>query len=61
MAKKLSIDKPVVHFTEHGDRYIYVDDLFRSEAARKAIADMARIGRKKDTSNTPRKDDGIRS
>ena len=55
MTKKSSIDKPIVHFTKHGDRYVYIDDLFRSEAARKAIADMARIGRKKDTSNIPRK------
>lgn len=53
--KPAAHDKPVVHFTKQGERYVDVGELLRSDAARKAIKSMIRIG-SKDGPSSNRKD-----
>ena len=36
-------DKPVVHFTKQGERYVDAGELLRSDAAKKAIESMMQI------------------
>lgn len=56
MAKKTISDKPVVHFTEQGDRYVRIDDLFKSKAAREALDGMVQISNKQQNpANMPEK------
>ena len=53
--KPAADDKPVVHFTKQGERYVDAGELLRSDAAKKAIKSMIRIGSKDGSSNN-RKD-----
>ena len=49
--KPAAHDKPVVHFTKQGERYVDAGELLRSDAAKKAIKSMIRIGSKGDLSS----------
>ena len=44
--KPAANDKPVVHFTKQGERYVDAEELLRSNAAKKAIESMMQIDSK---------------
>ena len=55
-AKPAARDKPIVHFTKQGDRYVDAGELLRSNAAKKAIESMMQIFSEDDLSKHARKD-----
>lgn len=54
--KPAAHDKPVVHFTKQGERYVDAGELLRSDAAKKAIESMMKIDRKGSHSKNTNKD-----
>ena len=54
--KPAAHDKPVVHFTKQGDRYVDAGELLRSDAAKKAIESMMEIDNKGSRSRNTKKD-----
>ena len=54
--KPAAHDKPVVHFTKQGDRYVDAGELLRSDAAKKAIESMMEIDSKDSRSRNTKKD-----
>ena len=54
--KPAAHDKPVVHFTKHGERYVDAGELLESDAAKKAIKSMMQIDSKGSLSKHARKD-----
>ena len=54
--KPAARDKPVVHFTKQGERYVDAGELLRSDAAKEAIESMMRIDSKGGHSKHDRKD-----
>ena len=54
--KPAAHDKPVVHFTKQGERYVDAGELLGSDAAKEAIKSMMQIGSKGGPSKRTRKD-----
>ena len=54
--KPTAPDKPVVHFTKQGERYVDAGELLRSNAAKKAIESMMQIDSRGGHSKHDRKD-----
>lgn len=54
--KPAAHDKPVVHFTKQGERYVDAGELLGSNAAKEAIKSMMQIDSKGGHSKRTRKD-----
>ena len=54
--KPATHDKPVVHFTKQGERYVDAGELLKSDAAKKAIESMMQIDTERSLPKRTRKD-----